>query len=178
MGKLGEEPPHLPAVVQTRWKMKPIMLTLLLVTSMCSILSGQAKGQSKRRVVLPNAKLVRCMTSDCFQLLQDDPPRRGDIYPEHIDVAFLDQWCPYGVTAKYNKAVSFEDLRDALEKRYGKGTAKDFPHGHVMIWEVQSDSLFIELDIADRLMAQNQLVEEGTKSVHYTYALNKICPMR
>lgn len=32
-------------------------------------------------------------TSDCFQLLQDDPPRPGDIYPEHIDVAFLDRWC-------------------------------------------------------------------------------------
>ena len=32
---------------------------------------------------------------------------------------------PFGLTARYNKAVSFEELKAALEKRYGKGTAEN-----------------------------------------------------
>lgn len=139
---------------------------------------GQARQQSSSRVILPNTKLVRCMASDCFQLLQDDPPRPGDIYPEHIDVAFLDRWCPFGLTARYNKAVSFDNLKAALEKRYGKGTVENWPHGPAMTWQVESDHVFIELEIADKQMAQNQHVEEGTKTIHYHDTSNAICPVR
>ena len=117
------------------------------------------------------------MTVDCFQLLQDEPPRPGDIYPEHIDVAFLDRWCPYGLTARYNKTVSFDDLKAALEKRYGKGTAESWPHGPAVTWQVESAHIFIELEIADKGMAYNQHVEEGTKNIHYHDASSKICPI-
>jgi hypothetical protein len=118
------------------------------------------------------------MTSDCFQLLQDEPPRPGDIYPEYINVAFLDRWCPFGLDARYNKAVSLEDLRDALEKRYGKGTAKNWTDAPLVIWELESTHLFIQLDVADKRMAQNQHVEEGTRSVHYSDVSGKLCPVR
>lgn len=158
--------------------MKSILLTVLLVTGMCGMSSGQAAGRSDKRVILPNIKLVRCMTSDCFQLLQDEAPRPGDIYPEHIDVAFLDRWCPFGLTARYNKAVSFEDLKNALESRYGKGTARNWTDAPLMIWEVESAHLFIQLDVADKRMAQNQHVEEGTKAIHYDDTSGKICPVR
>jgi hypothetical protein len=159
--------------------MKPIILTALLLTGICSSISfGQVAGRPDKRVILPSIKLVRCMTSDCFQLLQDDPPRPGDIYPEHIDVAFLDRWCPFGLTARYNKAVSFEELKAALEKRYGKGTAENWPHGPAMTWQVESDHVFIELEVADKQMAQNQHVEEGTKNIHYHDTSKAICPVR
>jgi hypothetical protein len=166
------------AVLQTGWKMKSILLGALLVTSICSMSSGQTKSQSTKHVILPNIKLVRCMTSDCFQLLQNEPPRPGDIYPEHIDVAFLDRWCPFGLTARYNKAVSFDDLKDALEERYGKGTAKNWTDASVVVWEVESAHLVIQLDITDKRMAQIQHVEEGTRSVHYDDVSGKICPVR
>jgi hypothetical protein len=143
--------------------MKSLFLTAILVTGMCGVAAAQAKHETAKRVILPNIRLVRCMTSDCFQLLQDEPPRPGDIYPEHIDIAFLDRWCPFGLTARYNKAVSFGDLKDALEKLYGKGTAENWPHGPVVTWKVESDHVFVELEIADKLMAQNQHVEEGTQ---------------
>jgi len=153
-------------------------MTAVVAIFMCNISLGQAKDQLSKRVILPNIKLVRCMTSDCFQLLQDDPPRPGDIYPEHIDVAFIGRWCPFGLTARYNKAVSFEELKAALEKQYGKGTAENWPHGPAMTWQVESAHIFIELEIADKQMAQNQHVEEGTKNIHYHDTSNAICPVR
>jgi len=153
-------------------------MTAILVIGMCSISVEQTKDQSRKRVILPNIKLVRCMTSVCFQLLQDEPPRRGDIYPEHIDVAFLDRWCPFGLTARYNKAVSFEDLKAALEKRYGKGTARNWTDAPLLTWDVEPDHLFIQIDVADNQMALNNRVEEGTKFVHYDDMSDEICPVR
>jgi hypothetical protein len=150
------------------------LVAAFLLIGSCAISTGQA---AKKRVILPNLKLVRCMTSDCFQLLQDDPPRPGDVYPEHIDVAFLDRWCPFGLTARYNKAVSFEELEAALEKRYGKGTVKNWTNAPLVVWDVEPH-LFIQLDVADKQMAQNQHLEEGTKSVHYDDMSGKICPAR
>src|SRR5216683_6758539 len=164
------------AVLQMGWKMKSIFLTALVVTGMCSMSSGQAADRSTKRVILPNIGLVRCMTSDCFQLLQDWPPRPGDIYPEHVDVAFLDRWCPFGLDAKYNKAVSFEDLKDAIEKRFGKGTAKNWTDAPLVIWQIEPAHLFIQLDIADKRIAQNQHVEEGTRIIHDSDVSGKICP--
>lgn len=159
-------------------EVKPIWLAVLLVGGISSMSVGQAKEQYAKRVILPNVQLVRCISSDCFRLLQDEPPRPGDIYPEHIDVAFLDRWCPFGLTARYNKAVSYETLRDALEKRYGKGTSENWPTGPAMIWEVKSAHVSIDLVVANKQMAENQHVEEGTKSVHYDDMSGKLCPVR
>ncbi len=159
--------------------MRALFMTSILVICMCSMSLGQAKDQPSKRVILPNIKLVRCMTSDCFQLLQDDPPRPGDIYPEHIDVAFLDRWCPFGLTARYSKAVSFEDLKAALEKRYGKGTVKNWGDAPLVIWDIESAHLFIQLQVADKRMAHDQhLIEEGTKIIHYDDMSDKVCPVR
>jgi|ERR1700733_1449501 len=155
-----------------------LLLAAFLLTGMCSMSAGQATGQSTKRVILPNLKLVRCMTSDCFQLLQDNPPRPGDIYPEHIDVAFLDRWCPFGLDATYNKAVPLEDLTSALEKLYGKGTAKNWTDAPLMIWHIESDQFLIQLDVADKRMAQSRHVEEGTRTIHYSDMSGKICPVR
>jgi hypothetical protein len=149
--------------------MKTIIVTVLLVAGISSASSGQIAGRPDKRVIL---------TSDCFQLLQDDPPRPGDIYPEHIDVAFLDRWCPFGLTARYNKAVSLEELKAALEKRYGKGTTESWPNGPAVTWEVESAHVLVVLDTADKRMAENQHVEEGTKSIHYHDTSNGICPVR
>jgi hypothetical protein len=153
-------------------------LALVIVMSLVGAAGAQAKEQPPKHVILPNIGLVRCMVSDCYQLLQTDPPGPGDIYPSHVDVAFLDRWCPFGLTARYDKAVAFDDLRAALEKRYGKGTSQTWPDGPVVFWEIESIHVSILLDVADKRMAKSQSVEEGTKSIHYHDNSNKICPVR
>jgi len=157
--------------------MKSLFLAAILLADLSGIGVAQTKGGLKH-VVLPNIKLVRCMTSDCFQLLQDEPPRSGDIYPDHIDVAFLDRWCPFGLDATYSKAVPLEDLRGALEKLYGTGTVKNWTDAPLVIWQIEPDHLLIQLDVADKHMAQNRHVEEGTRTIHYSDMSGKICPVR
>lgn len=154
--------------------MRALFMTSMFVICMCGMSLGQAPS---KRVILPNIKLVRCIASDCFQLLQDDPPHPGDIYPEHIDVAFLDRWCPFGLTARYNKSVSFDDLKVALEKRYGKGTTKNWADIPSVIWEVEPAHVIVELKV-DKKMSQKEPLEEGTKLIHYDDKSDKICPLR
>lgn len=158
--------------------MKAILSTILLVSGIFGLSFGQAKQESTKRVILPNIRLVRCVTSDCFQLLQDNPPRPGDVHPEHIDVAFLDRWCPFGLTATYDKAVPFEDLKNALEKQFGKGTSESWPDGPVLTWNVESAHLTIDLEVADKRIAQNRHIEEGARTVHYSDMSGKLCPAR
>jgi hypothetical protein len=130
-------------------------------------------------VVLPNLKLIRCVKPDCLQLLEhNELPRAGDSYPENINVAYLDHWCPVGVTARYNKAITFEDLKEALEKRYGSGTREDWTGAPLLTWELKSEEIYIQLDVADERMAQGRHVEEGTKTVLYHDASRRLyCPM-
>lgn len=158
--------------------MKALFMTAMFVTCMCGMSLGQAKDQPSKRVILPNIKLIRCMTSDCFQLLQEEPPRPGDIYPEHIDVAFLDRWCPFGLTARYNKAVPFDNLKAALEKQYGDGSVKNWAGTPSVVWEVKSVHVIIELKVVNKRMSQTEPLEEGTKLVHYDDMSDKICPVR
>lgn len=158
--------------------MSALFMKSICIICLCGMSVGQAKDQPSKRVILPSIKLVRCMTSECFQLLQQDPPRPGDVYPEHIDVAFLDRWCPFGLDATYNKAVPLEDLTSALEKLYGKGTAKNWTDAPLMIWHIESDTLLIQLDVADKRMAQSRHVEEGARTIHYSDISGKICPVR
>jgi hypothetical protein len=158
--------------------MRALFITSICVICMCGMSLAQAKDQLVKRVILPNIELIRCMTADCFQLLQNEPPRPGDIYPEHIDVAFLDRWCPFGLTARYNKAVSFDDLKVALEKRYGKGATKNWTDIPSVIWEVEPAHVIVELKVVDKRMSQKEPLEEGTKLLHYDDKSDKICPLR
>jgi len=47
-----------------------------------------------------------------------------------------------------------------------------------MTWQFESAHVFIELEIADKEMAQNQHVEKGTKNIHYHDTSNAISPVR
>jgi hypothetical protein len=127
---------------------------------------GQAKPQPGRRVILPNSKLIRCVSLDCYQLWEDKPPRAGDIYPVRVEVGLPGKHCPFGVSAFYDKSVLFEDLQAAIEARFGKGTPEHWTEAPVMVWQV-GDDFMIVLHEADQRIAKAWHADAGTKGLFY-----------
>lgn len=146
--------------------MKSIFATVILVA--CATSYGQVKPETRKHVVLPNPKLVRCTSADCYNLWQNRPPDANNIYPHAVDISLLDSPCAFGVTARYDKAVSFEDLRAAIEEQFGKGTAQHWTKAPLMSWQVESQKLHIVLETADKRLAKAQRLDVGTKIIHYT----------
>jgi hypothetical protein len=61
-----------------------------------------------------------------------------------IDI-FGDGSCPRGVMALYEKSVSTEDLKAALDQRYGKWALGDNATSPVKLWRVESSKFAIQL---------------------------------
>jgi len=130
---------------------------------------GQAKPEPGKRIILPNPKLIRCVSLACYQLWEDTPPQTGDVYPVRVEVALLGKHCPFGVSAVYDKSISFEDLQSAIEARFGKGTPEHWTEAPLILWHV-GDDFTIMLDTADQKIAKNRRLDVGTKELFYTDA--------
>jgi len=145
-----------------RGPLSAIAIVALTATLVCM---GQEAQKPGGRVILPNPKLVRCSAPDCSQLWEDKAPKPGDIYPIRIEVALLGKACPFGLSAVYDKAVSFEYLQAAIETRYGKGTAEHWTEAPLMVWHVEDGDFMIVLDAADQRIAKARHVDVGTKEL-------------
>jgi hypothetical protein len=146
--------------------MKHILVAMMLAMSLTS--QGQVKPGTSKRVILPNPKLLKCVSSDCSQLWQDKAPDANDIRPKQVVVDLLrDDYCPTGVMAHYDKSVSIDDLKAAIDERYGKWAMAHFTSGPVMLWRVESEKFVISLSTSDKQEEEREGLEPGTKTVIY-----------
>jgi hypothetical protein len=146
--------------------MNAIVAAVIIAASLTSY--GQATNHVRQHIALPNPKLVRCVSSSCYWPWQDGPPDANDVYPTRVEIGFHGSSCPFGVTARYDKSVSFEDLEAAIEQHYGKGESEHWTRAPLMIWHVETVGVMITLETVDKRMAKAQRVEVGTKNVIYT----------
>ena len=144
--------------------MKHIGAIAIAVLTLTLVCVGQDALKPGGRVILPNPKLVRCSSLDCYQLWEAKAPSTGDIYPIRIEVALLGKACPFGLSAVYDKAVPFEYLQAALESRFGKGEPKQWTKARLTVWEV-ADDFTIVLDEADEGIAKARHVDVGAKEL-------------
>jgi len=110
---------------------------------------------------------LRCLSPDCAQLWQDTPPAANDIYPKQLIVDLYKNPCPQGVMAHYDKSVSMDDLKGAIDERFGKWAVAGFTTGSLMLWRVESESFAIHLSATDKKTAKLEQQEVGTKTVIY-----------
>ncbi|MFY9561598.1 MAG: hypothetical protein WAQ52_15300 [Terriglobales bacterium] len=69
--------------------------------------------------------------------------------------------------AHYDKSVSMDDLKAAIDERYGKWAVAGFTTGSVMLWRVVPEKFVIQLGAADKRDERSDGVEAGTKNVIY-----------
>ena len=148
--------------------MKAILATAIALA--CLAVPGQVRSETKH-VILPNSKLVRCVSLACSQLWQDKAPEANDIYPQAVTVELPDNTpCALAVTAQYDKSVSFEDLKAAIDARYGKWAGVTNDTSPVKSWRVEPERFTIRLrniTEQDAKLSDNKF-EVGTKTVVYT----------
>jgi hypothetical protein len=128
--------------------MKRIFAVLLAVTAtMAFAPRTTVKPEDGGHVVLPNEKLMSCKSSACSQLLSDAGP--NDIYPRQVNVDFFgstgSESCIRGVTAIYEKSVSIDDIKAAIDKRYGKWAYANSPK----LWRVEPQKFAIQLGVTE-----------------------------
>jgi hypothetical protein len=150
--------------------MKKNIVAALFIVGLTS--HAQSKHETGKHVILPNPKLLRCLSSDCAQRWQDKPPEANDVYPKQVIVDFYNNPCPLGVMARYDKSVSTADLKAAIDKRYGQWAFASNDTSPVKLWRVQPEKFAIQLGDTDRRIAKlaklsGEEEDVGTKTIIY-----------
>jgi hypothetical protein len=102
--------------------------------------SDAQTGKGTRRIVLPNPQLIHCHTAQCSQLWKEDSPDGGVNYPAQIFTDLVDG-SVNGLTAVYDKSVSIEEVRAAINERYGNSAVAILDG----VWRVEQEQLAIAI---------------------------------
>jgi hypothetical protein len=154
--------------------MKRILAGLMAVTAtMAFAPRATFNPENGGHIVLPNGQLMSYKSSSCSQLYSDAGP--NDIYPRQVIVDFFgsngSESCLRGVEAVFEKSVSIDDLKAAIDQRYGKWAFADSPK----LWRVEPQKFVIQLGVTEdqtkgakrdpkRAQAFSQLFGHGERS--------------
>ena len=99
-----------------------------------------SQSDSRKAIALPNPRLFRCAAT---RLWQDEKPQPGETYPARMFVDHFDKdGCPQGILALYDKSISEDQIRAAINQRYGKWATVT---GVVGVWRVEDERFAIQL---------------------------------
>jgi len=148
-------------------KILVLMVSAIVTTGVIS--RGRAKYENGSRIVLPNSKLLGCRSSGCFQLWQDNPAQANAIYPRQVTIdIFGNDKCPRGILALYEKSVSTDEIKAALDQSYGKWALADFATSPVKLWRVEPEKFAIQLAITD------DRTKEVKRDEAFAFALSQV----
>jgi hypothetical protein len=125
-----------------------------------------AKEENGSRLVLPNPKLLRCKSSDCFQLWLDKSAEANAVFPKQL-IIDMNQNCIYGVTALYDKSIPVDEIKSAINERYAKWANPEFTNSPLKLWRVEPEKFAIQLTVAGKEDEKKNVAETGTKQAIY-----------
>ena len=113
------------------------MLAVCFVASLCTVAQEKA---NTIKVVLPSPQLIHCHSVACSQLWKQDSGN-GAGYPSQVLTDFVNGEI-VGLTAVYDKSVSTEELRSAIDTLY--------PNANIgkkrgQLWRVEAEQIVIQL---------------------------------
>lgn len=131
---------------------KPTALACVLAFA----LAASAQSPAARTIVLPSPQLVHCRSSECSRLWQQGAARNAEVYPSQV-LTDLVNGEVVGLTAVYDKSVSADELRAAIDRIYGKRASLSYQGDQMSTWRIESEQIAISILDGDR----------GTKEVTY-----------
>jgi len=143
--------------------MKRLIAPLVLLLGLAN--SQTAQEENSKHVVLPNPKLLRCKSADCFQLWSESPSE-GNVFPKQVTVD-MDSGCLYALRASYDKSVSFDEVKAAINEHYGEWALNQFGDSRMKLWRIEPDKFAINLSVADKKDEKMNIAEAGTKQVYF-----------
>ncbi len=147
--------------------MKRLIAAVVLILGLAHCQAAKEEN-SGSRLVLPNPKLLRCRSSDCFQLWLDKSAEANAIFPKQM-IIDMDQSCLYGMTVLYDKSIPLSDVKAAIDGRYGKWALplNDDAAVSLKLWRVEPEKFAIQLSVADKKDEKRKIAEAGAKRVIY-----------
>jgi len=113
---------------------------ICLSASLCAM--AQA-GSSTRKIILPNPQLIRCHSAACSQLWKQDSDHGDPVYPAQV-LTDLVNGEVVGLTAVYDKSVSIEEIRAAVNRLYGK-RPPSFHSDSMSTWRIEEEQFAISI---------------------------------
>ena len=71
------------------------------------------------------------------------------------------------MTALYDRSISLDDIKAAIDERYGKWAVSEFVNSPVKIWRVEPEKFAIQLNVASKKDEKRNIAEEGTRQAVY-----------
>lgn len=125
-----------------------------------------AQEEKRKQLLLPHPKLLRCKSADCFQLWSESPTETNAVFPKQL-IIDMNQDCLYGMTALYDKSIRLEDVKAAIDERYGKWALAQFVNSPMKLWRVEPEKFAISLSVAGKKDEKMKIGEAGTKRAIY-----------
>lgn len=144
--------------------MKRIVTVMVLMLGLAC--SRTAVGENSKRIVLPNPRLLRCNSSDCYQMWLEKTFEANGVFPKQFSVD-MNGNCLYGMTALYDKSVPIEDITAAIDEQYGKWAIPEFEKLPLKLWRVEPEKFAIQLSTADKQDEKRNRADAGTKRAIY-----------
>ena len=141
--------------------MRTFLATVVLVISLPIC---QSASEERKVIILPNPKMLGCKLADCSPLWLDKVAAANAVFPKQL-IIDSNQRCVPGMTALYEKEVSFDDLKAAIDEHWGKFAVPGFEKSSIRLWRVAPDKFAIQLSVADKKNKKMSGVDPGTKQV-------------
>jgi len=71
------------------------------------------------------------------------------------------------MTAVYDKEISADDLKKAIDERYEKWAVPGFEKSQLKLWRVEPEKFSIQLSVSDKNDEKKRFREAGTKQLIY-----------
>lgn len=156
--------------------MKKLIIAIVLMLGLAH--SQTAKEEKSSHLALPNPKLLRCTSSDCFQLWSGKSVEANAVFPKQV-IVDMNQSCLYSMTALYDKSVSVGDVRTAIDERYEKWALADSANSPVKLWRVEPEKFAIQLSVAGKEDEKKNIAEAGTKlAIYMAFGGRSACNIR
>ena len=125
-----------------------------------------AKEEKANHILLPSPKLLRCKSSDCNQMWLEKSAEENVVFPRQV-VIDMNQNCLYGMTVLYDKSIPLDDIKAAIDERYGKWAVPEFANSPLKIWRVEPEKFAIQLSMVGKKDEKRNITEAGTKRAVY-----------
>lgn len=116
-----------------------------VIAAYCLLTSLRAAAQDKptnHKIVLPSPQLIHCRSAECSHLWKQDSDDAPAVYPAQVFTDLVKGEI-VGLTAVYDKSVSQDEIRAAINDVYGKFSL--LRSGPVWVWRIESEKLAVSL---------------------------------
>src|SRR5262249_14301628 len=115
-------------------------LTVIAGCCFLASLCAAAQDRTIRKIVLPSPQLIHCRSAECSHLWKQDLADSRAVYPAQIFSDLVNGEI-VGLTAVYDKSVSRDEIRSAIDNFYGKWS--HLRGSPMWTWRIEPEELVI-----------------------------------